>query len=228
MTYSVLGTSVLTVLSRRSIRRRQVASDMVAYAICLSIQHYLPEAREVWAFCFALGYTTWNLLPGSFTSLNLPSHSAFMKGLQKQEKQAECIVCWGKYTLAQLPCSHGTCESCLQLMGQPLSNSVPDVSETFVWFHALACPDCYEERGDILDNSHTSLSAFRHTRGLPSSHRNTAVWMGCFYINVFFLQMIVTRMVIPRREDWWHPAAGQVRSGNVCVSYLEPAFSQLD
>lgn len=125
MTYSVLGTSVLTVLSRRSIRRRQVASDMVAYAIYLSIQHYLPEAREVWAFCFALGYTTWSLLPGSFTSLDLPSHSAFMKGLGKQDKQAEYMVCWDKHTLAQLPCGHGLCERCLQLMGRHCQTACP-------------------------------------------------------------------------------------------------------
>jgi hypothetical protein len=104
--------------------------------MCLSFQHYLPQAREVWAFCFFLRYTTWNILSGSFTSLDVPSHSTFTKGLQEQDTQAECMVCWDKsctaavwvWAMRKLVAAHG----------KALLNSVSNLSKTFVLGHGLA------------------------------------------------------------------------------------------
>jgi hypothetical protein len=59
MIHIIFATSTLFFFRRRRLTwHRQIPSDILAYAICLLLQHYLPQHRQIWAFCLALGYTT--------------------------------------------------------------------------------------------------------------------------------------------------------------------------
>jgi hypothetical protein len=199
ITYTILGISVLlTLLGRASTWRRQITWDIVACSTCLALQYHLPQTREVWILCLALGHATWNLLPGSFTSLDMPTHSTFMRTVKMQDEQADCIVCWDTDFLAQLPCGHVICKPCLQLMGKHFQTACPMCRRPL--FSALDWPVLGAMKSAVTSLAITIplcfLDAIQEISG--RHYRNAAVWMGCFYINLFLLWVIVTRMVIPR------------------------------
>jgi hypothetical protein len=226
MIHIIFATSILnTFLRRRSTWQRQIPNDILAYSTCLVLQHYLPQSRGIWAFCLALGYTTWNLLPGSFASLDLPSHSSFMQRLKLQDKQAECLICWGLHTLAKLPCGHGVCKPCLHSMGKHCQT---------------ACPMCRTPLFGVMDwpalaAMKTAISSLTVViplclrvaldEGKRNHYRNFAIWMGCFYFTGFMLCGAVTRMVIPRGDNWWRLSFGQWRLGHVGVIFGSSVWS---
>jgi hypothetical protein len=226
MIHIVFATSILFTFLRRILTwHRQIPSDILAYAICLLLQHHLPQHRRIWAFCLALGYTTWNLLPGSFASLDLLSHSSFMQRLTLQDEKAECMVCWDEHALAEMPCGHAVCEACLQLMGVHCQT---------------ACPMCRRPLFGVMDwpvlaAMKSAITSF--TVGIPlclrcaldeakqSQYRNFVVWMGCFYFTGFMLWWAVTRMVIPRGSEWWRLSFGQWGLGHVGVIFGSSVWS---
>lgn len=124
MISSILGIGKIYSLNRHKHLWHRTAYNLVVWLLCLFLLQ-LQTPRETLAFCLAIGYTAWNLLPGSFTSLDLPSHSNFMRGLRVQDKQAECMFCWDELPLVQLPCKHQACVQCLQPMGENCQTTCP-------------------------------------------------------------------------------------------------------
>lgn len=224
MTYSIFAIATSYSLVRHKRNWRRTLYDIVAWSICVVLLR-LREPREVWAFCLAIGYTTWNILPGSFSSLDLPSHSTFMRGLRTQDEQAECPICWDQLHLVRLPCRHETCMQCLQLMGENCQTTCPlcrlplfavmdwlllaaMMSAVMSW--SIVIPIC------LLD----ALYEFSH-----GQYRNGAISMACFYIFSFILSLVVRRMIIPRKQTWWRLVPGQWRIGHVCSTLLSSVWS---
>lgn len=224
LTYIILVIAASYSLIRQKRNWRRTVYDIVAWSICMGFLR-LREPREVWAFCFAIGYTTWNLLPGSFTSLDLPCHSTFVRSVEMQDKQVECPVCWEVHTVAQLPCGHGICNPCLQLMGKHYQTACPMCRRPL--FSAMDWPVLGAMKSAVASLAITVplclLDAIH--QGSRSHYRNAAIWFGCFLINGFWLWTIVTRMVIPRQENWWRLTAGQWRLGHVCVTFGTSVWS---
>lgn len=100
--------------------------DILSYISCLT----LHNTTHPWlSLTLAISYTIWQALPGSFASLNLPSHEKFMRSLsphENAEKEQDCMICWDdEKPLAILPCKHMACVSCLRLMGENLQTACP-------------------------------------------------------------------------------------------------------
>jgi hypothetical protein len=226
MIHIIFRISILfNLLRRRSTWHRQIPNDILAYALCLRLRYHLSQHRQIWAFCLALGYTTWNLLPGSFASLDLPSHASFMQRLELQDKSAECMVCWDVHTLAELPCGHGVCKPCLHLMGTHTQT---------------ACPMCRTPLFGVMDwpvlaAMKTAISSLTVVtplclrvaldEGKRNHYRNFVIWMGSFYLTGVMLWGAVTRMIIPRGDNWWRLSFGQWRLGHVGVIFGSSVWS---
>jgi hypothetical protein len=148
-----------------------------------------------------------------------------MQRLTLQDEKAECITCWDTHLLANMPCGHGVCVGCLQLMGTHCQT---------------ACPMCRTPLFGILDwpvlaamkTAITSFTVFiplclrcALDEAKQSQYRNFVVWMGCFYFTVFILWWAVTRTVIPRGQDWWRLSFGQWRLGHVGVIFGSSVWS---
>jgi hypothetical protein len=101
--------------------------DILAYVTCLILHNLSPPLLSL---CLAIAYTTWVSLPGSFTSLALPSHEQFLKQTTFQApphtEEEICIVCWDEEALlGKLPCKHTVCKNCLEAMGSALQTACP-------------------------------------------------------------------------------------------------------
>ncbi|KEQ76287.1 hypothetical protein M436DRAFT_26573, partial [Aureobasidium namibiae CBS 147.97] len=101
--------------------------DVFAYISCLIVYNF---SYPLLSLCLAAFYTTWASLPGSFASLNLPSHAKFLSTTTftspPHAEEEKCMVCWEEETpLASLPCGHTICRSCLVAMGQALQTACP-------------------------------------------------------------------------------------------------------
>lgn len=108
-TLTILTVYQTIFLFRHGVQLRPIIGFSIAFMTCITLlnQH---QPRELWAFCLALGYTIWNLLPGYFALFDLPSHSASMRDLRMREQPGKCIVCWDTRPLAELPCNHQSCK----------------------------------------------------------------------------------------------------------------------
>jgi hypothetical protein len=93
------------------------AADLVTSFACVVLHHF---KQPLWAFNLAIGYTIWNLIPGSLAAKDLPSHSEFMRSLKIKESAdspTECVICWeDDQSHAELPCGHTFCLPCIKLM----------------------------------------------------------------------------------------------------------------
>lgn len=104
----------------------QRISDLTVCLACISWrQPNLPLLLP----SFAVAYTVWTSLPGSLSTMNLPSHSKFMRQLEVVKAAGEqdaCGVCWDDgQELAKLPCNHLCCRRCLQSMGAHFQTACP-------------------------------------------------------------------------------------------------------
>ncbi|KAK4611671.1 hypothetical protein CLAFUW4_13370 [Fulvia fulva] len=105
---------------------QQRIGDINAWAGCLNL-YYLR--LPLLALSLAVGYTVFTCIPGSFSSLKLPSHTTFMRGLQTVEPkddEDECKICLDSdQRLTELSCGHRFCLLCLDLMGKAYQTACP-------------------------------------------------------------------------------------------------------
>ena len=207
-TFAILTLYQMFFLYRQGVQRRQVITfsmTCLAYMVLLN-QH---QPRELWAFCLALGYKIWNLLPGSFALFDLPSHSAFMRNLRVRDQSGKCIVCWDTRLLAVLPCKHEGCKDCLQLMGEYGQTDCP-LCRTLLfgardWPVLAAMKTVVASMG--VQTALCLLNAqYEIRRGILL---NAVVWMvtSCFAVPVFWCVLVY--IIIPNSEDWWCKSSGR-------------------
>lgn len=105
-------------------------ADIATSLACVTLHHF---KQPLLSFNLAIGYTFWNLIPGSLATKDQPSHSEFMRNIKIKEpvdSPTECVICWeDDQTHVELPCGHQFCLSCIKLM---------TTSEKF----QTTCPTC--------------------------------------------------------------------------------------
>jgi hypothetical protein len=205
-----LGILVLTLLQWHSKPWIYRIPDILAYAGCLILH---GTSHPLLALCLATLHTTWSILPGSFASLNLPSHARFMAETKftpppHASEEEKCIICWDEETsLAHLPCNHTTCASCLTAMGSA---------------YQTACPLCKHP----LFTKHDHLLLFINKASLAIQSLTTLLhclilWdeiQHLRYWNIFidwlflgFMGWITVKAYFPivtqGGENWWRPHA---------------------
>jgi hypothetical protein len=207
-TFAILTLYQMFFLYRQGVQRRQVITFSMTCLACMVLlnQH---QPRELWAFCLALGYTIWNLLPGSFALFDLPSHSAFMRNLRVRDQSGKCIVCWDTRLLAVLPCKHEGCKDCLQLMGEYGQTACPLCRTPLFgardWPVLAAMKTVIASMG--VQTALCLLNAqYEIRRGILL---NAVVWMVafCFAVPVFWCVLVY--IIIPNSEDWWCKSSGR-------------------
>ena len=129
--------SLLLLQRPRPVFWPSIVRDSMAGLSCMALHRHNYATASL---SIALAYAVWILLPGSFSSLDLPSYTTFMRTttlIQPKEEeeeeeedesssQEECKVCWDTaHALAQLPCGHHVCQGCLQLMNEHLQTACP-------------------------------------------------------------------------------------------------------
>lgn len=152
-------------------------------------------------------------MPGSFASLNLPSHAKFLSTTTftspPHAEQEKCIICWEEETpLASLPCKHTTCKSCLLAMDQALQT---------------ACPLCKHPLFSIHDklllfiNKATlgiqSITIMLHFLIFWDEIQHLRYWNVIVETSLMgFLSWLVGNVYLPLIEqggqDWWRLSAG--------------------
>jgi hypothetical protein len=92
-------------------------ADVATSLACVTLHH---SNQPLLSFNLAIGYTFWNLIPGSLATKDLPSLSEFMRSLKIKEpadSPTECVICWEDgQSHAELPCGHQFCLPCIKLM----------------------------------------------------------------------------------------------------------------
>jgi hypothetical protein len=207
-TFAILTICQTFFLYRWGVQLRQFIVFGLNLTICMVLlnQH---QPRELWAFCLALGYTIWNLLPGSFALFDLPSHSAFMRSLRVRAQPSKCIVCWDTRVLAVLPCKHESCKDCLQLMGEYGQTACPLCRTPLFgardWPVLAAMKTVVASMG--VQTALCLLNAQYEIR--RGSISNTVVWMvaSCFTVPVFWCVLVY--IILPNSEDWWCKSSGR-------------------
>lgn len=103
-----------------------ISRDLLASIHCL-YSHSITTLPPRLPFSLAIANVVWVSTASSFSSLTLPRHSEFMQSLvfPPSEEPEECKICWDDALLAQMPCGHRFCKSCLQLMGEQFQTSCP-------------------------------------------------------------------------------------------------------
>jgi hypothetical protein len=218
-TFAVLSLYQAFFLFRHGVQLRQTMAFSITLATCMALlsQH---QPRELWAFCLALEYTVWNLLPGSFALFDLPSHSAFMRDLRVREQPGKCIVCWDTRPLAKLPCKHESCKDCLQLMGE---------------YDQTACPLCRTPLFGARDwpvlaamktvvasmGVGTALCLLNTQFEIRRSHiLNSFVWTVASGFAVPVVWCVVVNVIVPNSEDWWCQSSGRFGSATTGASVV--------
>jgi hypothetical protein len=80
-------------------------SDIIAYTGCLILHN---TSHPLLSLCLATLHTTWSILPGSFASLNLPSHAKFMAETKfisppHASEDEKCIHLLGRRNISRPP-----------------------------------------------------------------------------------------------------------------------------
>lgn len=113
--------------------------DFVAALSCLLLHLRKPATLSL---SFAIAYVVWTLVPGSFSSLTLPSYATFKRAtsfVEPKDESDECKVCWDTaHLLAQLPCGHHVCEGCLELMNEHFQTACPTCRRPLFCVHDRA------------------------------------------------------------------------------------------
>lgn len=118
--YMVTTTYVVLCLLLLQLSRKTwpyYAADLATSLACVTLNHF---KQPLLSCNLAIGYTIWNLIPGSLAAKDLPSHSEFMRSLKIKEPAdptTECVICWDDdQSTAELPCGHQFCLPCIKLM----------------------------------------------------------------------------------------------------------------
>lgn len=123
--------------------RPYYAVDLATSLACVTLQHF---KQPLLSFHLAIGYTVWNLAPGSLGTIELPTHKDFLRNLKIKEPAdppTECVICWDDdQTIAELPCGHQFCLPCIKLMPE---------SENF----QTTCPTCRKPLFNIAERFQT-------------------------------------------------------------------------
>jgi hypothetical protein len=185
-------------------------SDVIAYLGCLVLHN---TSHPLLSLCLATLHTTWSILPGSFASLNLPSHARFMAEMKftpppHASKDEKCIVCWDDESpIGKLACTHTICASCLTAMASA---------------YQTACPLCKHPLFTIHDHlllfinkaslSIQSITLLLHCLILWDEIQHLRYFnivIGCSYLG--FIGWITVNAYIPLinqgGENWWRPYA---------------------
>ena len=218
-TFAILAVYQMVFLYRQGVQPRQIIAFSVTSLACMLLlnQH---QPRELWAFCLAMGYTLWNLLPGSFALFDLPSHSTFMRNLRVQDQPGRCIVCWDTRILAALPCKHESCNDCLQLMGEYGQTACPLCRTPLFgardWPVLAAMKTVVASMG--VQTALCLLNAQYEIR--RGGLLNTVVWVvaSCFTVPVFWC--VLMYIVIPNSDDWWCKSSGRFSSTTTGASVV--------
>ena len=218
-TFAILAVYQMVFLYRQGVQPRQIIAFSITSLACMVLlNQYQP--RELWAFCLAMGYTLWNLLPGSFALFDLPSHSTFMRNLRVQDQPGRCIVCWDTRILAALPCKHESCKDCLQLMGEYGQTACPLCRTPLFgardWPVLAAMKTVVASMG--VQTALCLLNAQYEIR--RGSLLNTVVWVvaSCFTVPVFWC--VLMYIVIPNSDDWWCKSSGRFSSATTGASVV--------
>jgi len=103
-------------------------ADLATSFACVALHHFKQSQL---AFNLAIGYTIWNLIPGSLATIELPSHTEFMRDLKikhPSDSPIDCLICWDDdQSHAELPCGHQFCLPCIKLMtaGEKFQTTCP-------------------------------------------------------------------------------------------------------
>jgi hypothetical protein len=218
-TFAIMSLYQTFFLFRHGVQLRQIIASSIILTTCTVLlnQH---QPRELWAFCLALGYTVWNLLPGSFALFDLPSHSTFMRDLRVRDQPGKCIVCWDKRPLAELPCKHESCKDCLQLMGEYGQTACPLCRTPLFgardWPVLAAMKTVVASMGVL-----TALCLLNAQFEIRRGHLlNSVVWMVAsgFAVPVFWC--VVVYVIIPNSEDWWCKSSGRLSLATTWASVI--------
>ena len=104
------------------------AADLATAIACAALHHFKQSHLS---FNLAIAYTVWNLIPGSLATIELPSHTAFMRDLKikkPSDSPTECLICWEEdQSHGELPCGHEFCLPCIKLMtgGEKFQTTCP-------------------------------------------------------------------------------------------------------
>jgi hypothetical protein len=154
-TVAILMLFQISTLFRHGVQLRQLIAFSITSVTCIALLNQ-PQPRELWAFCLALGYTIWNLLPGSFALFHLPSHPTFMRNLRIRDQTGKCIVCWDTRPLAELHTRE--LQRLRAAHGRVRANGLPAVQNTAFRREGLAGSGGYEDCGCFDGGWNRSLS----------------------------------------------------------------------
>jgi hypothetical protein len=218
-TVAILMLFQISTLFRHGVQLRQLIAFSITSVTCIALLNQ-PQPRELWAFCLALGYTIWNLLPGSFALFHLPSHPTFMRNLRIRDQTGKCIVCWDTRPLAELPCKHESCRDCLQLMGEYGQTACPLCRTPL--FGARDWPVLAAMKTVVASMGvGTALCLVNAQFEIRRVHvLNSVVWMVAsgFAVPVFWC--VVVYIIVPNSEDWWCNGSGRFSSATTAVSVV--------
>jgi hypothetical protein len=218
-TFTILTVYQTIFLFRHGVQLRPIIVFSIAFMTCITLlnQH---QPRELWAFCLALEYTIWNILPGYFALFDLPSHSAFMRDLRMREQPGKCIVCWDTRPLAELPCNHQSCKDCLQLMGEYGQTACPLCRTPL--FGARDWPVLAAMKTVVASMGvQTALCLLSAQFEIRRGHvLNSVVWMVVSSIAVPIFCCVVAYMIVPNSEDWWCKSSGRFSSATTAASVV--------
>jgi hypothetical protein len=205
-----LGILVLTLLQWHSKPWIYRIPDILAYAGCLILH---GTSHPLLALCLATLHTTWSILPGSFASLNLPSHARFMAETKftpppHASEEEKCIICWDEETsLAHLPCNHTTCASCLTAMGSAYQTACPLCKHPLFTKHDHLL--LFINKASLAIQSLTSLL---HCLILWDEIQHLRYWnIFIDWLFLGFMGWITVKAYFPivtqGGENWWRPHA---------------------
>lgn len=130
---TVLALSCLFVFwHRRPLKQRFI--DLVICFSCSGL-HHAKFQLPLLSLALAISYTLFTCSPGNFASLTLQTYPDFKRGLpivptitndSGEMVEEDCPVCYdSNQIIAQLPCNHRCCISCLDLMAKRLYTMCP-------------------------------------------------------------------------------------------------------
>ena len=184
----------------------EVSRDLVASVLCFS-GHFTGMPPRL-PLSLAIAYVVWVSTPGSFSSLTLPRHSEFMRNLvfPPTEKPEDCKVCWDEKRLAQVPCGHRFCKSCLQLIGERFQTACP-ICRTPLFSRYDRMMFMVSKGAVAIASVNLAIYSLRLVRELQASKYALAiVSLGSMSPMVFYL-VFAFYQCRQKGEDWWRDSA---------------------
>jgi hypothetical protein len=218
-TFAILTLFQTFFLFRYGAQLRQLTAFGVIFTTCITLLNQ-QQPRELWALCFALEYSVWNLLPGSFALFDLPSHSTFMRNLHVRGAPGKCMVCWDPRSLADLPCKHQSCRDCLQVMGEYGQTACPLCRTPL--FGARDWPVLAAMKTVVASMGvGTAICLLNMQFEIRRGHLlNAIVWSVASGFTVPVFWCVVVYIIVPNSEDWWCKSSGRLSSATTVSSVV--------